>query len=46
MLIDPHDLKRNKPPVAREEMTIRPKVEAPRQIPNEVPREAPKPKEQ
>lgn len=42
MLIDPHDLKRNKPPVAREEMTIRPKVEAPRQIPNEVPREAPK----
>ena len=46
MLIDPHDLKRNKPPVPREEMTIRPKVEAPRQIPNEVPREAPKPKEQ
>ena len=41
MLIDPQDLKRAKPPVAGEEMSIRPRPEAPKEIPQEVP----KPKE-
>ena len=41
MLIDPQDLKRPKPPVAGEEMSIRPRPE----IPKEVPQEVPKPKE-
>lgn len=46
MLIDPQDLKRPKPPVAGEEMSIRPRPEAPKQVPQEVPQEvAPKPKE-
>ena len=42
MLIDPQDLKRPKPPVAGEEMTIRPRPE----IPQEVPQAAPKAKEE
>ena len=42
MLIDPQDLKRPKPPVAGEEMSIRPRPE----IPSEAPQEAPKPVEQ
>ena len=37
MLIDPQDLKRPKPPVAGEEMSIRPRPE----IPSEAPQEAP-----
>ncbi len=41
MLIDPQDLKRPKPPVAGEEMSIRPRPEVPKEIPQEVP----KPKE-
>ena len=42
MLIDPQDLKRPNPPVAGEEMTIRPRPE----IPQEVPQAAPKAKEE
>ena len=42
MLIDPQDLKRPKPPVAGEEMSIRPRPE----IPKEVPQAAPKAKEE
>ena len=45
MLIDPQDLKRPKPPVAGEEMSIRPRPEPVRAAPAEAPIEAPVPKE-
>jgi len=45
MLIDPQDLKRPKPPIAGEEMSIRPNPEIPREAPREIPKETPKPKE-
>ena len=41
MLIDSQDLKRPKPPVAGEEVAIRPRVEAARPAPAEAPVEAP-----
>ena len=46
MLIDPQDLKRPKPPVAGEEMSIRPRPEPVRAAPAEAPIEAPVPKAQ
>ena len=46
MLIDPQDLKRPKPPVAVEEMSIRPRPEPVRAAPAEAPVEAPIPKVQ
>ena len=46
MLIDPHDLKRAKPPVPKEEMTIRPNAEVPKEAPRKIPAEVQKPAEQ
>ena len=46
MLIDPQDLKRPKPPVVGEEMSIRPRPEPVRAAPAEAPVEVPIPKAQ